>query len=485
MFYLAHRKKKITQETPQSVFEKLRGDYAVLLESGGGNGENVGRYSIIGYEPFLMLVSKNHSHEVTTFHYLADETVMDVQILESDTLTFFQSLLDQMKLKKVEKDLPPFVGGGMGFFSYEFGLKLHGILPATLDDVDAPDVHYCFYDRVVVFDHLTKTMYFFGISESSEKAQKIAAEVEVSSQEGLYRLDEDARLSKYTVRNASGRSGERVSLARNFQVFLDKATYSQKIQEIKKYLKSGDSYQVNFSYRFSFETSEDPWEIYKRLTALNPSPQALFFDFGETVLISCSPERLVSVQTPEMIVQTRPIKGTRPRGKDAKTDKAYEKELLASKKDEAELSMIVDLMRNDLGKVCDAKSIKVAKHREIERYSHVMHTVSTVEGVLKKGKSLMDVVSAMFPGGSVTGCPKQRTMEIIHDLEGIHRDVYCGSAGYISMSGSMDLNILIRTLLYKEGTVYFHSGGGIVMDSVAEDEFDETLHKAQALIDAL
>ncbi|MEK7545165.1 MAG: aminodeoxychorismate synthase component I [Patescibacteria group bacterium] len=467
MFHLAYHTQKIKDETPVSVFERVRSDYAVLLQSGKEE-----RYSFIGYQPFLMMTSKDDVQHVSAFHYLKDEVVADVQMLTCDTLGLLQGFMDQMKIAKVPKDLPPFVGGAMGFMSYEFGLKMQGIIPMNADDVDAPDAHYCFYDKVVAFDHEKKLLYFFGVAESKAKAQKLAKEVQYEATEGL---------GEYVSDFAGVRSSK--NPPKDFDVFLDRETYVQKISKIKQHLKKGETYQVNFSYRFGFETEEDPFEIYKRMVELNPSPSACYFDFPEMRVMSCSPERLVSLQGDALV--TRPIKGTRPRGKDASEDKKMEGELLSSKKDEAELSMIVDLMRNDFGKICVPKSVKVMNHREIQKYSHVMHTVSTVVGKLKKGLSFADVIAATFPGGSVTGCPKKRTMEIIHDLEEFHRDVYCGSAGYLSMSGNMDLNILIRTLLWKEGTVHFHSGGGIVMDSDAQQEFEETLHKAQILINAL
>lgn len=488
MFYLAYRKKKIKDETPVSVFEKVRSDYSALLQSAKGE-----RHSFIGYQPFMMMVSKDDVQEISTFYYLKDEIIRDVQVLTRDTLGLLQGLMDQMQLKKVQADLPPFVGGGLGFMSYEFGLKLHEIVPANLDDLDVPDVHYCFYDKVIAFDHEMKDLYFFGAADSPAKAQKLADEV---YREGIKGFGDCDDVAGGAVRGAvfgvaggaapslSGFSSKNVrSVAQDLGVYLDKMSYSEKLRQIKKYLKKGDTYQVNFSYRFSFETEEDPWEIYKRLTVFNPSPAACFFDFPEMQIISCSPERLVSLHG--SVLTTRPIKGTRPRGRNSAEDQRFERELLLSDKEAAELSMIVDLMRNDLGRVCEAGSVRVLKHREVERYSHVMHTVSTITGHLKKGCRFGDIIAAIFPGGSVTGCPKKRTMEIIHELEDFYRDVYCGSAGYLSMSGNMDLNILIRTLLAKNGTVYFHSGGGIVVDSDAEKEFEETLHKAEALIQAL
>jgi para-aminobenzoate synthetase component 1 len=474
MFHLAYRKKKITKETPLAIFEKLRGEYSALLYSGknsDGSKLQHGRYSYIGYEPFMLFQSKGGIQEISTIRYDADGTTRDAQVCGGEALDVFKTIFDQMKCKSIDDDFPPFVGGAMGVMSYDFGLSLHGIPYTTTDDLEIPDMYYAFYDKVVAFDHEMQDLYFFGIGETKEQSQKIAEEVHRDALKGLT-YEQDATPQK--------RSGKR---SNELNMYLTKEDFVKKIAVIKKHLKDGESYQVNFSHRFSYESTEDGWEIFKRLSAINPSPFSCYFEHPEFVIISSSPEKLVSVENG--LVETKPIKGTRPRGKNPAEDKANEKDLLSSVKDEAELTMIVDLMRNDLGMVCEPKSIKVLDHRAIERYSHVMHTVTTVQGKLKSGMSIIDLVQAVFPGGSVTGCPKKRTMEIIAQLEDFHRDIYCGSAGYFSVNGNMAMNILIRTMLYRFGEVFFHSGSGIVMDSEALVEFDETLDKAQALLESL
>jgi len=466
MFHLAYRKKKISGETPVSVFEKLRGEFSSLLLSG-----KEGRYSYIGYEPFLLFESKNGAQQISTIRYDTDGVTRDVKICAGDSLAVFKAIFDQIRVKKIEKDLPPFVGGAMGAMSYDFGLVLHGIESQTTDDLEMPDMYYAFYDKVIAFDHEMKDLYFFGLGDSQVQAQQIAEEVARDANNGLsYGRDGNSK-------NAFGKR------KKDLNMFLSKSDFLKKIDEIKKYLRDGESYQVNFSHRFSYETLEESFEIFKRLHAINPSPFSCYFEHPEFCIMSSSPEKLVSVDGG--VVETKPIKGTRVRGKTPKEDREIEQELLKSKKDEAELTMIVDLMRNDLGMVCEPKSVKVIDHRAVERYSHVMHTVSTIRGRLKKGKSMIDLMAAVFLGGSVTGAPKKRTMEIIARLEDFHRDVYCGSAGYFSVSGNMAFNILIRTLLYRFGEVYFHSGGGVVVDSDPVAEFEETLDKAQALVEAL
>lgn len=465
MFHLAYRKKKISKETPLVMFEKLRGEYSSLLYSGKG-----GRYSYIGYEPFMLFQSKDGIQEISTISYDDEGVTREAQVCGGEALDVFKALFDQMKCKTIEKDLPPFVGGAMGIMSYDFGLSLHDIKHDTTDDLEIPDMYYAFYDKVIAFDHEMKDLYFFGIGETKDQAQQIAEEV---YQDGIKGLSYEQDIKKMP----SSRRSQDLSM------YLTKEDYVEKVIQIKKHLVDGESYQVNFSHRFSYETTEDGWDIFKRLAEINPSPFSCYFEHPEFTIISSSPEKLVTVN--EGIVETKPIKGTRPRGKTPAEDKANEKDLLSSEKDEAELTMIVDLMRNDLGMVCEPKSIKVLDHRAIEKYSHVMHTVTTVQGKLKKDKSLVDLVQAVFPGGSITGAPKKRTMEIIAKLEDYHRDIYCGSAGYFSVSGSMAMNILIRTILYRFGEAYFHSGSGIVMDSDPESEFDETLDKAQVLLEGL
>jgi para-aminobenzoate synthetase component 1 len=260
---------------------------------------------------------------------------------------------------------------------------------------------------------------------------------------------------------------------------LSRDQYGAKIDQLKKYLQQGDTYQANFSQRFSADADADPWKIFLKLTKITPAPFGSFFEFPDFSVVSCSPELLVRKRG--KVVETWPIKGTVPRGKNTGEDERLAARLLNSDKNEAELNMIVDLERNDLGKVCELGSVKVTAHKEIQKYSHVIHTVSKVTGMLRSDSDIFDLIQALFPGGSITGCPKKRTMEIIDQLEDFKRGVYTGSAGYMSLNGDLDFNILIRTLLFKDQKVYFNSGGGIVIGSDAQEEYAETLQKAESL----
>jgi len=273
----------------------------------------------------------------------------------------------------------------------------------------------------------------------------------------------------------------------NLKSNLSLEQYVEKIEQVKEYLTMGHSYQINFSQRFSADFEDDSYEVFKRLSKINPSPYQAFIEGEDFEIVSNSPERLVRVrgQDKEWIIESRPIKGTMPRYADTVKDNLSKQELLDSKKDEAELVMIVDLVRNDLGKICEIGSVIVNEHRVLEKYSNVWHTVSNIRGILEKDKNFCDVIKALFPGGSITGCPKKRTMEIIDELEDFYRGVYTGSAGYISFDGNLDLNIMIRTMFFKNGKLYYHSGGGIVIDSDPEKEYEETIAKARSIKEAV
>ncbi|MBU0687349.1 MAG: anthranilate synthase component I family protein [Candidatus Margulisbacteria bacterium] len=262
----------------------------------------------------------------------------------------------------------------------------------------------------------------------------------------------------------------------NLKSNLSKAEFENIVIKAKQYIKDGDIYQANLSQRLEFDTKDPPLEIYKRLREINPSPFASYFNFGDFQIVSCSPERLIKLENG--LAQTRPIAGTRPAS-------ATDNELLLNPKERAEHIMLVDLERNDLGRVCEYGSVKVNEQMIIEKYSHVIHIVSNVIGKLSKDKDQFDLIQAMFPGGTITGCPKIRSMEIIEELEPVKRGIYTGSIGYILPDGTMDFNIIIRTILMKDKKAYIQVGAGIVADSDPEKEYYETLHKAGAMVEAL
>lgn len=269
----------------------------------------------------------------------------------------------------------------------------------------------------------------------------------------------------------------------NLRSSISRHGFESMVRRAKEYIAAGDIYQANLSQRFSFGYEGDPAELYRRLRKINPSPFSAFLDFGEFQIVSSSPERLIRLRGNRC--DTRPIAGTRPRGKNLRQDGKFSRELLLSEKEKAEHLMLLDLERNDLGRVCDFRSVRVDEFMTLEKYSHVIHIVSNVTGRLSKRKNSFDVLRALFPGGTITGCPKIRSMEIIHELEPGRRSIYTGSIGYIGFDGSMDFNIVIRTILCRRGKGYIQVGAGIVHDSVPAKEYEETLHKAQAMFEAL
>lgn len=465
MLLLSYKKRKLKQgETPQLVFEKLKTSYSFLLQSGGGE-----RCSFIGYQPAVLLEKNGKKLVKRKFTYGDGKVTSQKFFLSGDVLKEVASLNKKYLLKNLTnvKDLPPFVGGACGFFSYDFGVEMAGLKVKTKALVKCPDLCLMWVKKLIAFDHKKNELWFLALGKDENEGRRILQEMEKDYVPGLVNQNVSVKSCQPLV--------ERARVVANFS-FPD---YKNKIQQIKKFLFDGDTYQVNFAQQFKLKTELDPWLVYKKLFEINPSQQACFFNHPDFCVVSASPERLVSVKNG--LVQTCPIKGTVKRGKNSAEDKKQIKDLLASVKDKAELAMIVDLSRNDLGRVCEPGTIKVTQHRAIMKLSHVIHTYSVVEGLLAKGKNLLDVFKALFPGGSITGCPKKRTMEIIAKLEQTKRGAYCGSAGYFSASGNMDLNIMIRTLFYQNGQYTFGAGGGIVIDSDAGCEYQESLDKAEAL----
>ena len=271
--------------------------------------------------------------------------------------------------------------------------------------------------------------------------------------------------------------------ARNLKSNMTKSKFTNMVKRAKEYIREGDIFQANLSQRFEAEFEGDPWEFYKRLNEINPSPFGGYINFDDMSIVSASPERLIKING--KYIETRPIAGTRPRGKSSQNDIALSKELLLNEKERAEHIMLVDLERNDLGRVCKYGTVKVDELMILESYSHVWHIVSKVVGELKDDVKFIDILRACFPGGTITGCPKVRCMEIIEELEPVRRGIYTGSMGYIGYDGRIDLNIIIRSALVKNGKIYFYAGAGIVADSNPEKEYEETLFKAEAIMEAL
>ena len=376
-------------------------------------------------------------------------------------------LHEMLEAESVEYDGPlPFVGGAVGYLSYDLCQLTEGARLHKPDDAGLPDLEFGFYDAAVVCDNLDAKVWLVscGATESDCKAS-------------LGRLRK--RLKKGIAGTVEEGEDARPCIKSNYT----RQEYVKAVNRVKEYIREGDVYQVNLSQRFTAMLKSNGWSLYKRLRRINPAPFSAYLRFGDADVMCSSPERFLRVQVD--MIETRPIKGTRPRGIDKGKDAKFASELLSSGKDKAEHVMIVDLERNDLGKVCEYGTVAVTEFEALESYPTVHHLVSTVSGKLRKDVRLVDCISACFPGGSITGAPKVRAIEIIDEIEPVRRGLYTGSIGYLGYDGKMDLNIVIRTIIYRRGRAFFNVGGGIVSDSDPDAEYDETIDKARALFESL
>lgn len=430
-------------------------EYCFFLDSSLGR-KGLGRYSFLGAEPFLKLNLKGEA-----------------------VFTRLKEVLRRYRMPAPAAGLP-FSGGAVGYLSYDLGFALEKklkIRPKPVSEI--PDSVFGVYNSAVIIDHFKKTFYIFaaGFPETGSFLAKLLAEENFKKIQEIIKSVNGRRQNRQLRLVRGGASG-----SPKIKSNLSKEEYLRRIKRAKQYIRAGDIYQVNFSQEFHSKTDLSAPQIYENLRRLSPSCFSAYFDSGAHQLVSSSPERFLQVQQGRVI--TRPMKGTRPRSRDKQRDLRLKRSLLSSPKDKAELMMIVDLERNDLGRVCDYDSIKVVSLRELEGYSTVYQTTSTIEGALHKDKDRIDLLRACFPGGSITGCPKIRAMQIIEELEPHRRGIYTGALGYLSFSGDMDFNILIRTILKKNRDIYFGSGGGIVADSRPEAEYRECLVKARAMFQA-
>ncbi|MEW6097395.1 MAG: aminodeoxychorismate synthase component I [bacterium] len=446
-----------------SVFKEA--DYPFFLDS-GMNKYGLGRYSFIGCEPFLIFKSRGKKIEI-----FEAETKKQ---LEDDPFEALKRLINQYKLQQLP-NLPSFIGGAVGYFGYEMRHLIEDVPGEGIDDLGIPDCIYCLYDLIFIFDHLKRRAY---ISSSGLPENGRLREIKAKSRlkEILANLSQTSNLE--IDQNPTPHT-DNVDIVSNFT----QEKYLEAVKIAKEYICAGDIYQVNLSQRLTANLFIPEFELYKRLRRLTPAPFACFLNLKDVIIASASPERFLQVEGNNVV--TRPIKGTRPRGKTKIEDLQLKNELKASAKDKAELVMIVDLLRNDLGRVCKFGSVKVKEIIKLETHPTVFHTVGIICGELEAGKDRFDLLKACFPGGSITGAPKIRAMEIIDELEPTKRHIYTGCVGYLSFTQSMDLNIAIRTFIIKDNKAYFHVGGGIVADSLPQDEYIETLHKGKALIEAL
>jgi anthranilate synthase component 1 len=461
-------------ETPVSVYLKLCGQGPSFLLESVEKAEHVGRYSFLGFDACRQIVARGR--EVS----ILDGAGTEVQPLVAgqDPLHVVAAELARYRpvapVHELLRDFPPFFGGAVGYLGYDL-VRFFEHLPETAgDDLHLPDLHLLLTDTLAVFDHVRHRLLVFANVQVPP-----GSDLDLAYDAALARLDEvEARLQVPLppLPPPPGQPG--VELASN----LSRAQFEAAVRQAKEYIAAGDIFQGVLSQRLSRRTQASPFSIYRALRGLNPSPYMFFLDLGGEPplhLIGSSPEVLVRLQ--DRSAEVRPIAGTRPRGRDEHEDQALEADLLADPKERAEHVMLVDLGRNDLGRVCGFSTITVPDLFTVERYSHVIHIVSRVTGRLRDGVDAFDLLRATFPAGTVSGAPKVRAMEIIEELEGVRRGTYAGAVGYFAFNGNMDTCITIRTILMRGDVAYLQAGAGIVADSDPTREWEETLHKARAL----
>jgi anthranilate synthase component 1 len=457
-------------ETPVSAFKRIAHlPNAFLLESVEG-GERMARYSFLGAEP--RLVFRSRGREVTLTENGETRTVELEN--EQDPLHVLQSLLAQTRYVDVP-GMPRFVGGAVGYIGYDWVRFLEPIGDNAADDLVLDEVHLLLTDTLCIFDHVRHRLRVLANAHISpgDDLDTVYNEAVAKVEALVARLQAPLPSSTYTP-TAKANASER------WESNLTQAEYRRMVARGKEYITAGDIIQVVLAQRFSRPLSADPFDVYRALRSLNPSPYMFYLGFENGVtLVGASPEILVTEERGRVTV--RPIAGTRKRGQTPEEDKALEAELLADEKERAEHIMLVDLGRNDIGRVCDYGTVQVSELMTIEKYSHVMHIVSNVTGKLSADKTPFDLLRATFPAGTLSGAPKVRAMQIIDELEPTRRGSYGGAIGYFSYNGNVDACITIRTLLVKDGTAYIQAGGGIVADSDVEAEYEETVNKSNAV----
>lgn len=464
-----YRKLLVDTQTPVSLFLKLREQarYPFLLESVEG-GEHLARYSFLGKNPYQVL--KFDQGKV----FLTDERNGRVKPLNQTYFKALEMLTTGYKEPEMP-DLPRLKGGAVGYSSYDTIREVEHLPNCPEDVLGLPEAIWAFYDEIIAFDHvkhrvvLMKTVFI-----DTDDKETLQYQFE-HAQKALDELEKE--LSNLLP------NSQKVKLTSGITSNTEKSTFSEMVEKAKRYIYEGDIFQVVLSQRFSASYEGDRFQFYRALRTVNPSPYLFYLEFGKFALIGSSPEVLVRVQN--NVAEVMPIAGTRKRGETDEEDRVLEKELLADPKEMSEHIMLVDLGRNDLSRVCEAGSVKVHRQAYIERYSHVMHIVSDVKGMLDKSNSSVDALARCFPAGTVSGAPKVRAMEIIDELEIHKRGPYAGAVGYFDLSGNMDTCIALRTMVATENTIYIQAGAGIVADSNPDKEYEETENKAKALVEAL
>src|SRR5579875_36784 len=453
--------------TPVAAFLKLarKEKYACLLESVEG-GENIGRYTFLGIEPAEIFRSKGRVCIL--------ETKGERRVFDSDPIVALRERVARYKPLRIA-GLPPLTGGAIGYFAYEMVRLLERIPAHAPDELNLDDSILMFFHGIVAFDHVRHRVWIVQNVFTEDRGN-----LKRSYQEAVRKIRHIRRQLEQPLPKIAAMNRQPPP---RFTSNFTKAQYVAAVKKAKEYIRAGDIFQVVPSQRFSACSKIDAFEIYRSLRVVNPSPYLYYLRLGDIALVGSSPEMLVKVQGRDAFY--RPIAGTRPRGRTQQDDKSLEKALLADPKERAEHIMLVDLGRNDLGRVCEYGSVRVERLMFVERYSHVMHLVSTLRGRLRKNADCLDAIMACFPAGTLSGAPKIRAMEIIDELEPSRRGIYGGAILYLDFSGNLDSCIALRTLIAKDGVFHVQAGGGVVADSVPEKEYQETVNKARALFVAV
>ncbi|WP_156324568.1 anthranilate synthase component I [Bacillus sp. FJAT-27245] len=443
--------------TPVSIFQKLGGNKKFLLESSLKH-TDAGRYSFIGANPAFELIADG------TKSRLIDSTGMETAI-DGNPLKVIQKMMPI-----IETNMPfPFFGGAAGYAGYDVARLYEDIGHVPDRGIGMPDCHFMFFEEVIVYDHLEQKVYIAGVPLlPATTEESLAARLEKRRHE-LAKPHCEIHAAPFSLGAFTGTT--------------TKPAFINKVKTVKRHIEEGDVFQAVLSRRMSAKFKGDPFSCYRKLRTHNPSPYLFYFEFGAYTVMGASPESLIKVS--KRTVYTNPIAGTRPRGKSMQSDSALADELIHDEKELAEHRMLVDLGRNDLGRICEFGTIQVNKYLEIVKYRHVMHLVSELKGTLRPEFSAIDALAACLPAGTVSGAPKIRAMQIINELEGTKRGLYSGAIGYLSAGGEMDFALAIRTMAIKDGTAFIQAGAGIVQDSVPELEYEETIHKLKAFLGGL
>ena len=456
-------------DTPLSVYAKLaRGKHSFLLESVEG-GEKWGRYSIIGLPATRTIVVRGNRVTVSEGERAIEEMTVE------DPLAFIEAYQARFTVPPSE-DLPRFCGGLVGYFGYDAVRFVEPRLRDTSppDPLNTPDIFLLQADEFVIFDNLRGELLLVNYIDADDRSARECA---------AGKLEELAQRLKAPVPAFPVATGNTPADEADFDSEFGSEAFIRAVERVKQYIIDGDVMQVVLAQRLSIDLDVPPLHVYRALRHLNPSPYLFYLNLGDFHVVGSSPEILVRLE--DGLVTTRPLAGTRPRGRSPEEDLALERELLSDPKERAEHLMLIDLGRNDIGRVSETGSVRVTEKMVIERYSHVMHISSNVEGTLQAGKTAMDVLRATLPVGTLSGAPKIRAMEIIDELEPVKRGVYGGAVGYLSWNGNMDTAIAIRTAVMKEGRLYIEAGCGIVADSVPQLEWEETMNKGRAIFRAV